>query len=183
MHHDPGLLTTSTNRNLFQPTSDYKKRRRTELRKSIHKGKTRSTSQSQERPEGGIEAKLRRDLSPASADSNSKQDDLVDLVVEDYEAEEAERVRARKEGGDAWNRSQQKHFVRTYSGAGDELGEDIREGFDPGQISADYPPPEHAVSDDDEEQSGEGSGSSKGRYESMMGEQNVWDSPVTPKDA
>jgi hypothetical protein len=31
--------------------------------------------------------------------------------VEDHEAEEIERVRARKEGGPGWNEIEQKHFV------------------------------------------------------------------------
>jgi hypothetical protein len=35
----------------------------------------------------------------------------VDLVVEDHEAEEVERVRARKEGGPEWNEVPQKYFV------------------------------------------------------------------------
>jgi hypothetical protein len=36
---------------------------------------------------------------------------LIDLVVEDYEAENIERVRAWKEGGLGWNEVEQKHFV------------------------------------------------------------------------
>lgn len=35
----------------------------------------------------------------------------MDLVVEDHEAEEVERVRARKEGGSGWNEVPQKYFV------------------------------------------------------------------------
>lgn len=35
----------------------------------------------------------------------------MDLVVEDTQAEEVERVRARKEGGAAWNETESKHYV------------------------------------------------------------------------
>ena len=59
--------------------------------------------------------------------------------MEDEVAEEAERVRARKEGGDAWNQNEQKHFVRTYSLDGAGEGEDIREGFDPAKVKAKTP--------------------------------------------
>jgi hypothetical protein len=47
----------------------------------------------------------------ASSFSSSARDQLVDLVVEDEEAEEIERVRARKEGSPRWNEVQPKHFV------------------------------------------------------------------------
>ena len=46
--------------------------------------------------------------------SNAKPADpsaLVDLVVEDKQAEAVERVRARKEGAPGWNRHEAKHFV------------------------------------------------------------------------
>ncbi|RVX75716.1 hypothetical protein B0A52_00072 [Exophiala mesophila] len=183
LYRSPGLLTTSTNRNLFQPTKDNKARRRSEIRQSINKGKTRSSSASGEssdnRGGGAVESKLRRDRSTASRKSDQSQ--LVDLVVEDTEAEEAELVRARKEGGDVWNNSQQKHFVRTYS-IDEEApeGQEIREGFDPSKVAAKHPPPEHAVSDEedeDEENGGRGAGSSKpptGRYGSLIEEENVW---------
>lgn len=183
MHRDPELLTTSANRNLLQPTKDNQRRRRSELRESIHRAKAGGNSRS---PKGAIESKLRRETSPAESSKTGKTDQsqLVDLVVEDTEAEEAERVRARKEGGDAWNRQEQKHFVRTYSVGSHESGEAIREGFDPSKISGKYPPPEHAVSDDEDEDESKAQGSSdpkcgtgEGRYGSLMddmNDQNVW---------
>ena len=180
MHRDPNLLTTSTNRHLFQPTKDNKRRRKEEIRASIHKGKERSTSRtsrgssSSSEAEGGIESKLKRDQSADSKDSKIDASQLVDLVVEDEVAEEAERVRARKEGGDAWNTNEQRHFVRTYSGEGADEGEDIREGFDPAKVKGKHPPPEKAVASDDEDE-GESSG---GRYDSLLDqEENVWNSP------
>lgn len=193
MYRDPGLLTTSTNRNLFQPTRDHRTRRRSEIRHSIQKGKNRSTSRSDRSQSsdpapapGGIEQKLKRELSPAGSGKSNKSQ-LVDLIVEDTQAEEAERVRARKEGGDAWNRGEHRHFVRTYS-IGDDApeGQEIREGWEPADIPAKPPPPERAASDDDENYDGSNSKQSKrgqsstqngaeGRYGSLIEEDNVWD--------
>lgn len=154
MNHDPGLLTTSTNRHLFQPTKDYKERRKSEIKKKIHKGKAGGPSSSSDHEDGhDIASKLKRDLSPSSS-KNGKIDEslLVDLVVEDEEAEQMERVRARKEGGDAWNNQEQKHFVRTYSIGSASEGEDIREGYDPSKVPSDPSPPEHAVADDEQDE-------------------------------
>lgn len=168
LHRDPGLLTTSTNRNLFQPTKDHKTRRRTEIREGIAKGKDRSNSRPA-KEQGAIENKLQREQSSGSS-SNSASDQLVDLVVEDTEAEEADRVRARKEGGDVWNRQEQKHFVRTYSTGSVHEGDTIREGFDPSQVEAADPPPEHAVSEDEDDNHGP-------NYGALNEESAVWNSP------
>ena len=43
--------------------------------------------------------------------AKSDKSQLVDLVVEDHQAEEVDRVRARKEGGPGWNEVPSKHFV------------------------------------------------------------------------
>ncbi|KAI7550420.1 DUF300-domain-containing protein [Hortaea werneckii] len=51
---------------------------------------------------------------------NENKDQLVDLVVEDKQAEEIARVRARKEGGPAWNEGEQRVFVKTF---GDDEGD------------------------------------------------------------
>ena len=57
-------------------------------------------------------SKLLRQKSTDSANSKkSDRSQLVDLVVEDHEAEEVERVRARKEGSSGWNEVPAKHFV------------------------------------------------------------------------
>ena len=185
LHHSPYLLTTSTNRNLLAPTRDHKTRRRSEIKQSIQKGKNRSTSPSEgssERPhqQGALESKLKREHSP-SASGKYEPSQLADLVVEDTEAEEAERVRARKEGGDTWNRNQPKHFVRTYSIDEDAPeGQQIRQGYDPSKLPAKHPPPEHAISDEEDHDDEEGQGSDQhdsgqeGRYGSMVEEENVW---------
>ena len=174
MRRDPGLLTTSANRNLLQPTSDNRARRRTEIRESIQKGKERSNSRSASQ-EGAVESKLiSRRRSRSSESSKSDRSQLVDLVIEDTEAEEAERVRARKEGGDAWNQHEQKHFIKLY---GDVEGQEVREGFDPGNIPADQPPPEFAVSDsEDEKEADSGESSSKNAGYDGLDDKNVWDS-------
>lgn len=52
-----------------------------------------------------------RKESSSNVSNKSGRSQLVDLVVEDVEAEETERVRARKEGGAEWNTQEQKHFV------------------------------------------------------------------------
>jgi hypothetical protein len=175
MAGDPGLLTTSTNRNLFQPTRDNKTRRRSEIRESLQKGKNRSNSGSRERMDA-IQSKLARERS-TSETSHSDRSQLVDLVVEDTDAEEAERVRARKEGGDFWNRDEQKHFVRTYDVGGEAAGEQIREGFDVRELPS-AEPPEFAVDEDEDEGDGEFGGSKrKPQYGSLNEEREAWDSP------
>ena len=111
---DPNIITTSTNRNLLQPTVANKKRRESNIQKDLDKGKHRSgagrgnhsKSRSRVRP---IDETLREESSSSKSGDSTSQ--LVDLVVEDKEAENVERVRARKEGGSAWNESETKHFV------------------------------------------------------------------------
>src|SRR2546423_13056280 len=92
MTQDPNLLSTSTNRNLFQPSHDHKTRKRSEIRESLRKGKDRSNSRSGKRVDA-IESKLTHE-DRMSGTSHSDRSQLVDLVVQDTEAEEAGRVRA-----------------------------------------------------------------------------------------
>jgi hypothetical protein len=187
MRRDPNILTTATNRNLLQPTRDHKSRRRSELQEHIRKGKNRSTSPSEgSSQQGVIEAKLKRhqERSP-SASGKSDRSQLVDLVVEDTDAEEAEIVRARKEGGDSWNRAPQRHYVRTYD-IDEEAPEaqDIREGYDPSKVPSRPPAPERAVSEDednvlDERDRGRsldqnGTERGEGQYANLIEEDNVW---------
>jgi hypothetical protein len=175
MARDPNLLTTSTNRNLFQPTRDNRARKRSEIREGLQKGKNRSNSRSQERV-GVIESKLTRRRS-TSETSHSDQSQLVDLVVEDTEAEEAERVRARKEGGDLWNQDEHKRFVRTYDPDGEATGEQIREGFDVRELPS-AEPSAFAVDEDEAERDKQSSGwKGKPQYGSLNEEREAWDSP------
>lgn len=72
---------------------------------------------------------LLRQKSSSSSSAKSNKSQLVDLVVEDHQAEEVDRIRARKEGGPAWNEVENKHFVHTYPQEGQ--AEEVREGFEP----------------------------------------------------
>jgi len=129
----PDLLTTSANRNLLQPTKDNKIRRKSNIRATVEdvkkkterkhssasKGKERSSSsKGKQRDEAtGEEGRapammgMLRHHSSASSSAKSDRSQLVDLVVEDETAEDTERVRARKEGGAAWNKVEPKRFV------------------------------------------------------------------------
>lgn len=116
----PDIITASTNRHLLQPTKENRQRRKSkikEIQEEVSKGKARGES-----PSGGessnsksrspIVSKLLRQQSTSSSSSGkSDKSQLVDLVVEDHEAEQVERVRARKEGGPGWNEVPAKHFV------------------------------------------------------------------------
>lgn len=101
---DPDLITTSTNRNLLQPTKANRERRASNIQKDLDKSKsTRSRAPI-------LDGMLREDSS-SSRSAKSGRSQLVDLMVEDTEAEQTERVRARKEGGAAWNEDETKHYV------------------------------------------------------------------------
>lgn len=149
----PDLTTTSTNRNLLQPTDDHRIRRKSNIRETVEavtnkgKSKQRETSSSGHRNgksqhsanADGKEGRaplpkgMLRHHSSASSSAKSDRSQLVDLVVEDMNAEDIERVRARKEGSSAWNDVEPKRYVRTYPGEGQ--GEDIRQGFEPADDS------------------------------------------------
>jgi hypothetical protein len=177
MRRDPNMLTTSTNRNLFQPTRDHKTRRKTDVRESINKGKSRSTSKS-EVAEDGVAAKLSHNESGSSC-SNSSQSQLVDLVVEDTAAEETLRVRARKDGSTAWNLDDQKVFVRTYDPDGDLTGADIREGFEPGEV---HParPSEVTIAEDEDEDADDDDDKGDASHAPFDEERAAWNSPSRP---
>ncbi|KAF2010414.1 DUF300-domain-containing protein [Aaosphaeria arxii CBS 175.79] len=149
LYRNPNIITASTNRNLLQPTKENKRRRKSQiqhLKENVDKGKQRSDSESGEpsssKSRSGLANKLLRQQSSSSTNSaKSDKSQLVDLVVEDREAEEVERVRARKEGGPGWNEVQPKHFVHTYPQEGQD--EEVREGFDPDAPQAHNPESEH----------------------------------------
>ena len=116
LHQNPAIVTTSTNRNLLHPTRDNKIRRRSEINDTLDQGKDRASSSGDHRGKRSSQIAntlptFTRNKSASSESSKSNRSQLVDLVVEDRAAEGAERVRARKEGGAAWNESEAKHFV------------------------------------------------------------------------
>ncbi|KAF2722947.1 DUF300-domain-containing protein [Polychaeton citri CBS 116435] len=164
LHGTPNIITNTTNRSLLQPTRDNRQRRRSQIKsiqEGVHqhnnpsrdsKRKNSRSSSSAAPPSGkgsdkgkkssvtfdGAQSRADRNPSPSSTSSSaskkSHSSQLVDLVVEDFEAEAVERVRARKEGGPGWNSvDAQKHFVQTYPDAddGDGDGEEVRQGFNP----------------------------------------------------
>ena len=97
--------------------------------------------------------------------------------MEDSEAEEAGRVRARKEGSAAWNQGERKVFVRTYDPDGEAEGEEIREGFEPQELPP-AEPPEFAVGGDEEaDSSDENKGKGHAGYGALNEERDVWNSP------
>lgn len=129
----PGLITTSANRNLLQPTRDNEIRRESNIKQTVHdvakkskrkhsssdkgskganssKGKQKAEGNGEEGRAPGMKGMLRHHSS-ASSSAKSDRSQLVDLVVEDKTAEEIERVRARKEGGAGWNEVEPKRFV------------------------------------------------------------------------
>jgi hypothetical protein len=119
-------------------------RREHNLKKVIDKGKRRSTNgegKTFPKSRAPVLGGLQRGDSAISSDGasssksgrnspQSEQDQLVDLVVEDHDAEEKERVRARKEGGPEWNEAESKKFIKTYIEDPD-AGKEIRDGFQP----------------------------------------------------
>ncbi|KAH6663498.1 organic solute transporter Ostalpha-domain-containing protein [Halenospora varia] len=172
----PDLLTTSANRNLLQPTKDNQILRESNIRNTVEdvtkktrrkhnsntnkKGESSSKGKQKDVPNGeegrapDMKGMLRHHSS-ASSSAKSDRSQLVDLVVEDTTAENAERVRARKEGSAAWNETEPKRYVRTY---GENIGEDIREGYEPADESAMVDPEDNeennpfAIGDGNDEQ-------------------------------
>jgi len=92
-------------------------RRASNVQKKLDKGKHRTGSNSASgsklngRSRAPILNGLLREESSSSQSAKSGRSQLVDLMVEDNVAEETERVRARKEGGSAWNETETKHFM------------------------------------------------------------------------
>ena len=148
---DPNMITASSNRAILQPTKDNRQRRKSRIKdikedvhqaessSSHHRGSSSSDNTSQSLAGKGKE-KLqsvpvvgpileRAASSTSSASNKSHSSQLVDLIVEDKEAEKIERVRARKEGGPGWNSVEQKHFVKTFPDEAE--AEEVREGFNP----------------------------------------------------
>jgi len=132
---------------------------------------------------------LNRNRSASSSSTNiSDRSGLVDLVVEDTEAEEIERVRARKEGGPGWNETEQKRYVRVYPD--EHMGEEIREGFNPhntsmtGLARSDKKKDTFEIGHDGDKEGGTGTREDRGFRAEMLDEgQGVWRDSNTGEDA
>jgi hypothetical protein len=119
LYSNPRIITGGTNRHLLQPTKVNKQRRKSKVKAiqdSADKGKHRSDSSSGEPSSSKsrtplVGKLLRQETSSSSSSGKSDKSQLVDLVVEDHDAEDIERVRARKEGGSGWNEVAPKHYV------------------------------------------------------------------------
>lgn len=132
----PNILTTSANRNLLQPTTKYQQVRKKNVKDVVKKVKSakekgkwkendaKSSASSPGEASGSGDKKgegppllkgiLHRNQSDGASSTHSGKSDrsqLVDLVVEDTEAEDVEAVRARKEGSAGWNSVQPRRFV------------------------------------------------------------------------
>lgn len=169
---DPGMVTASTNRSVLQPTKGNKQRRKSRIKTiqgDVEQGHHRSNSTSGEGSSSSKPANksklsslpvigsLLRHHSSDSASVKSHSSQLVDLVVEDHQAEEIERVRARKEGGPGWNETDQKTFVKTFPD--EDAQEETRTGFNPDKPDTTVTDEAHnldqafAVGDDEEDES------------------------------
>ena len=146
LYDEPNLITASSNRHVLQPTAQNRKRREHRIKsiqegmqqgKKQDKGKQRSDSSSvaSTHEHGGISrlpvvgTLLRQGSQSSSSSGKTDRSQLVDLVVEDHEAEQIERVRARKEGGPQWNETDPRHYVRAYPPGDAE--EAVQEGSEP----------------------------------------------------
>ncbi|KAH0090748.1 DUF300-domain-containing protein, partial [Aureobasidium melanogenum] len=162
---EPEIITASTNRQLLQPGSkNYRERRKSRiqnLQENAHQGKHReSASSSRSKAKSSIPvigSLLRHESSESAVTVESHNSQLVDLIVEDHEAEEVERVRARKEGGPGWNEIEQRHFVKTYPDD-ENAREEVREGYNPDRLDQVDQDDSHnlnqpfAVGDDEEDE-------------------------------
>ncbi|KAK6512793.1 hypothetical protein TWF506_011496 [Arthrobotrys conoides] len=136
------LVTTATNQALLQPENRIKIQSRSRSKRSnasssrSRKGKAKISDGDEPESQGllsKVADKLHR--SESSSSHFSDRSGVVDLVVEDTEAEEIERVRARKEGGPGQNEEDPKIFVTKYPPK--DVGHVERSGFETEHI----PPP------------------------------------------
>lgn len=111
------MPTTATNQNFLRP-------KLTKKSKSAIKGKGKGKPKHREQKA----PLLHNQSSSSSSSALSSRSGVVDLVIEDTEAERIERVRARKEGGSGWGGVEVKRFIRTYPD--EHYGEEIRQVFD-----------------------------------------------------
>ena len=116
LHSDQHLITTATNRNVLQPTKANKRRRKSHIQQDLNENKQKlghsSSNTSKPQPRAPmLDGLFRQNSSSSSLSAKSGRSQLVDLMVEDQQAEETERVRARKEGGSSWNADEGRQFM------------------------------------------------------------------------
>lgn len=174
------LVTTATNQALLQPENRTKIQSRSRSKKSnasssrSRKGKSKlSDGDGQESQ--GLLSKV-ADTSHRSESSSSHFSDrsgVVDLVVEDTQAEEIERVRARKEGGPDWNGEDPKIFVTKYPPK--DPGHVERSGFETEHIPT---PIDTRENNTDTSRAGGSGATSQGNFVVAEEEEEEEDTPV-----
>ena len=193
---EPNTISATTNRAILQPSKENRQRRKSRIKsiqEEVHqhdepknqRGRSSSGEGGSAVSKAGHKGKERLQQLPVvgemlrhhSSDSqNSHSSQLVDLVVEDKEAEGIERVRARKEGGPGWNSVEQRHFVKTYPD--EEEQEEVRQGFNPDRPEKKITDENHTLDDpfavgEGEDEVGEGVADAAGVDES--GRRQPWE--------
>ncbi|KAJ9203649.1 hypothetical protein DTO164E3_279 [Paecilomyces variotii] len=141
-------------------------------RRSVH-GRTDSPGNGQLHPE---QRPLAHRQPSASGSSHSRRSQLVDLVVEDPEAERRERSQTRKEFGSSWNNeTEHKHYLKRPSG---EPVEDVsitqqNQRQTAATIPGNSEQPTFAVGEDTEEEDTRPA-ASRLAYGDFDEERNVW---------
>jgi hypothetical protein len=166
LYADPTIVSESTNRIILQSSRENRQRRKSRIehiRQTAHQHGKPEASQKRDKRGGDasgggssivskgkeklksvpVVGSLLRHDSSDSAKSDSSQ--LVDLIVEDKQAEAIERVRARKEGGPGWNRINAQHFVTVYPD--EPPAEDVRTGFNPDRVEQKFVDGSHNLDD------------------------------------
>ncbi|EMC96770.1 hypothetical protein BAUCODRAFT_34165 [Baudoinia panamericana UAMH 10762] len=185
---EPNMISASTNRAILQPTADNRQRRKSRIRdiqEDVYQHDDPAKKKRDSHGESSLAAKgkeklkhlplvgglLQRRDSSESVESHSSQ--LVDLVVEDTQAEEIERVRARKEGGPGWNSIEQRHFVKTFPDEGE--AEEVRQGFNPDKPEKQLTDASHTLDSPFEVGDGEEEGVSDVPGQDEMGREQPWE--------
>ncbi|GAD92411.1 hypothetical protein AOR_1_496014 [Paecilomyces variotii No. 5] len=113
----------TSHRNYQNPVEPGMVRKAQKHRKSSAGGTKRPRRSAQGRPDSPSNSLLHPEQRPgphrqpsASGSPHSKRSQLVDLVVEDQEAERRERSQTRRELGSAWNEPEHKHYLKRPSG-------------------------------------------------------------------
>ncbi|KAF3942319.1 hypothetical protein ABW19_dt0206663 [Dactylella cylindrospora] len=130
------LVTTATNQALLRAERHTKASSRSPSAKSgtsSRKGKGKAVDD--EEAQRLLAEEPAQQSASSSSSHLSQRSGVVDLVVEDTDAEEVERVRARKEGGPGWNAEDPKVFVTKYPP--EDAGQIQRTGYNADNI----PPP------------------------------------------
>ena len=196
LYASPRMVTGSTNRNLLQPTKENRQRRKSRIQSiqadaqqqyehessSSHResGSSAASSTLMSKGKERLKAVLAGGDLVDESDPKARPDQLMDLVVEDNEAEDLERIRARKEGGAGWNSVDIKHFVKADADEGES--EVVRQGFNPDRPEIEVTDEAHtldvdpggAAVEESEDEMGQKQPYEERRYGDFDEEREVW---------